>query len=259
METAPIKPKMEALTLKEIQQTTKEITVELNQDEPRELPRIKIEAPEVSMDPLRMQTFILEGFTPGAAKNIVCVDREGIFVYSARPDTIRFESFTKFENSLAELKSRKIRDSRLTICLLNGFIFLIPKFLIKIFRLRINKKTGRIEEQCQILVPKWAPRYNCERLQVPSPQKSNTTKYMVQRQRRGPDKIVTLSENGFSHIMESPPIRPRPIISSKCSSQREESQAILDPVSKKVRKGEFETEIVDVTIETKICSKASKV
>ena len=110
----------------------------------------------VSIDPQTETTKIVEGFTPGATKNIISFDKKGIFVYSATPENIKFEYFTKFnlklQNTIKQLSFIRINSPLIHVT--GHSIYLLPNPNPPIvFKFDFEPTTGRINNQTEFTLP----------------------------------------------------------------------------------------------------------
>ena len=139
-----------AITVEELLEGS--IHLDLAKETPKKkvLPLKKAELPHHLSTTLNFtETKIIDGLTPGATKNIICLNEEGIFIHAATKHQIRFVSFTKFNDELIKLRKLK---KQLLITSVNNFIILISKRLSQAFSLEIDQKTGSVINQKSINV-----------------------------------------------------------------------------------------------------------
>ena len=205
-------PEIRVITEKELSKPPIQLDIqEETQEDHIALDSIRIRAPDaLSMDTFCNGTAIAEGFTPGATKNIINVDRAAVYVYSATEDQIKFESRTEFSSEVKRwVKEIESIDSRLRICYKQGSLFLIPDSLKHVIRMAFKKKTGLIEEQTLIEIPESISRYASEhtRVKLDLGAKNSRNEIFIQLKIGTSNAKIfalDLSNNSFKEVMDAP-------------------------------------------------------
>ena len=207
MQKGPIK---ETRSAKELLRSPIQVTFNKNEPNSRDLTLTKIR-PETPMSTDQDVNFtkIVDGFTPGAVKNVLCVDRTGIFIYSAKLDKIRFESFTKFGEEVNELNQIDWNRSRSRVSieiLKEEAIVLIVSSLNKRFNFWLNNKTGEIGAQSVGALPETTSQYFHRSILSTPPKKSKTAVYTSFVDKNHNQKIYLTKKDRISYVMSIPQI-----------------------------------------------------
>ena len=241
----------------------------------------KTEAP-ISYDGLNEDIIakIVDGFTPGAIKNILFFDTKGISIYSANLKTISLESRTSFDGELkevyqlnlkeAEAKRRnrslfQINPQNQTDCRGQVFnieligrevILLMFGALKRIFRLTINQETGRIDQQSEEDIPlSMLSMYHQSVVSI-KPKKSKEAVYALFNQKVGlveefQQRMYLLEKDRISYVMTLPKKinfnleqpRGQPYLAQNQANEVHLSRNSLRPKSSKTQSNMFFTNI----------------
>ena len=141
----PDQPEIIKIALEELLESPREIYIqEETQERHKAVDSIRIRIPEsLSLDPYCNCIGIVEGFTPGATKNIINVDTAAFYVYSATQDQIKFESRTEFTSEImSQVHQIESGISRLRLSFLQSSLFLIPGSLKHVIRMVVTKRVA---------------------------------------------------------------------------------------------------------------------
>ena len=158
VDTNPITVVTEVLSSVELLRDPVQITTELFEENPRFIESIQIDPPIGSTINLEIKNeVIVDGFTPGATKNIISTDLDGLMIHSVTETSIKLFSYSKIHETI---QRRSCQNKQ--IIKIQNFIFLIPNQMRyydevsdkekveRMIKLEVCQKTGKIVNQGEV-------------------------------------------------------------------------------------------------------------
>ena len=235
-------PETEFFNSEELFQSPFQVKIDPKKPLDQKLTKTVIKGPKtLSMDQFQASSHLVDGFVIGADKNILFIDRKGIFVSSVTAEGINFEKFYKFGEDLKQLGEAYSKKSGFDLVAVDNGIYFIPNSGDKIFLVKFNQKSKNFDEEIPIQLSMANSRlgFTTSYIHISAPRKSKNQVYLrkVGNRWRGPgDRFYILGKAGPCYVMDCPTsVSKSKKSEERYKKQREEKNPKLEEKSIRVK------------------------